>query len=332
MMKKISLFFVLLFFSASLFAQTIQELVFFGDSLTDNGNLYNSSFKFIPKDPPYYKGRFTNGPVWADLVSEYFNEKYGTQAQNYAVGGATVVSRSIFDGALPYYLEYEVNHYLKSKDKMNKEGVVYLFWIGANDYMDEKKQPVDVLVNEVVDEIVVQVREVIEHGGKNFVLIDLPDLSKAPYAKNISQEMRDRLRALTQVNHNKLLDAMHFLQKLYPTVHFIYIDTFNIFNDMYVNMPIYNQKYHKHIVNLTDSCWLGGYRGIQQNVDKPLKETIQSSTSLTIAADVGMSKSLGEVPCKNPDDYLFWDSVHPAGTLHEIFANLVIEAIEKKLA
>src|SRR5689334_13137046 len=113
-MKKISVFFAFLILSTSLFAQTISEVVFFGDSLTDNGNLYNTVKKLIPKDPPYHKGRFSNGSVWADYMSAYYNEKYGAQAQNYAVGGATVVWRSIFDGALPYYLQKEVNNYLKS--------------------------------------------------------------------------------------------------------------------------------------------------------------------------------------------------------------------------
>src|SRR4029079_5572960 len=130
---------------ATLFAQP-SELVFFGDSLTDNGNLYNTSLKFIPKDPPYYSGRFSDGPVWADYMSSYFNKKYGTQTQNYAVGGATVVSRSIFDGALPYHLKYEVNRYIKSKSPTNKDSVLYLLWLGANDYMDVTKQPVDMLV------------------------------------------------------------------------------------------------------------------------------------------------------------------------------------------
>ncbi len=321
-MKKTSLFFVLLIFSAALFAQTISELVFFGDSLTDNGNLYNAVKKFVPKDPPYYKGRFSNGPVWADFMSVYFNEKYGTQTQNYAVGGATVVWRSIFDPAVPYYLKQEVNSYVKSSSATNKDSVLYSLWIGANDYMDETKQPVDLLVKEVIDELVIQIRELIEHGGKNFVIIDLPDLSKSPYAKTISQEQKDRLKLLSQLHHEKLLDAVHFLRKVYPAFHFIYVDGYDMFNDMTTNIQSYNQKYNKHIVNLTDSCWPGGYRGIHQNMD---------STSLSIANDVAIAQSLGVIPCNNPDDYLFWDSVHPSVVIHEIFANMVIETIEREL-
>lgn len=330
-MKKISLFFAFLIFSTSLFAQTIHELVFFGDSLTDNGNLYSTTLKFIPKDPPYYNGRFSNGPVWADYISNYFNKKYSAQAKNYAVGGATVVSRSIFDGALPYYLKYEVNRYIKSKSKTNKDAVLYLLWIGANDYMDITKQPVDMLVKEVIDELVIQIRVLIEHGGKNFVIIDLPDLSKAPYTKTINQEQKDRLKLLSQLHHEKLLEATHELQKMYPAFHFIYINGFGTFNDMYTNIEYYNQKYHKHIVNLSESCWLGGYRGMNPNMDATLQESIQYSTSLSIANNVAMAKYLGEIPCKNPDDYLFWDSVHPTEAVHEVFANMVIEAIENAL-
>ncbi len=324
-MKKMILFFVFLVSSASLFAQPMRELVFFGDSLTDNGNLYNI-VKFIPKSPPYYKGRFTNGPVWADDMSVYYN----AQAQNYGVGGATAVPRSIFHGALPYFLKREVNRYLKAKSTTDKNSVLYLFWIGANDYMDEPKKAVDILVKEVVDEIVLQIQVLIEHGGKNFVIINLPNLSEAPFAKTISQEQRDRLKLLSQLHHEKLLGATQLLQKNYPGFHFIYIDTLAIFNDMRINIQNYNQKYNKHIVNLTEACWLGGYTITHPNDD--VSESIKNSTSLSIAHNVGVAQSLGEKPCNNPDDYLFWDAVHPSVVVHEIFASMMIETIENALA
>ncbi len=40
------------------------DLIFFGDSLSDNGNLYNRTFGYIPKSPPYYEGRFFK---WTDM-------------------------------------------------------------------------------------------------------------------------------------------------------------------------------------------------------------------------------------------------------------------------
>jgi phospholipase/lecithinase/hemolysin len=46
---------------------TFEELYIFGDSLSDPGNLFDFSGGIFPP-PPYFEGRFSNGPVW----SEYF--------------------------------------------------------------------------------------------------------------------------------------------------------------------------------------------------------------------------------------------------------------------
>ena len=60
------------------FGSPFTSLYFFGDSLTDTGNVLNATstlnrntFGLIPKQPtaPYAPGRFTNGAVWAEQVA-----------------------------------------------------------------------------------------------------------------------------------------------------------------------------------------------------------------------------------------------------------------------
>ncbi|MEE4173655.1 MAG: SGNH/GDSL hydrolase family protein [Xanthomonadales bacterium] len=76
----------------------INEIVVFGDSLSDTGNVFSltafdPSFPVpIPVDPPWFQGRFTNGPVWHEVLSERLavpspvpNFQGGL---NYAWGGA----------------------------------------------------------------------------------------------------------------------------------------------------------------------------------------------------------------------------------------------------
>ena len=41
-----------------------------GDSLSDPGNLYAATGGAQPQSPPYYEGRFSNGPVWAETVAK----------------------------------------------------------------------------------------------------------------------------------------------------------------------------------------------------------------------------------------------------------------------
>ena len=55
-------------FAGSASAQTYSRLVVFGDSLSDNGNLYLISGGTQPPSPPYYQGRFSSGQVWTERL------------------------------------------------------------------------------------------------------------------------------------------------------------------------------------------------------------------------------------------------------------------------
>src|SRR4051794_25936876 len=71
------------------------QIVAFGDSLTDTGNLYavtqtSPSGPFPPS--PYYEGRFSNGPVWVEWLALQLGvpapRPFVTGGTNYAFGGA----------------------------------------------------------------------------------------------------------------------------------------------------------------------------------------------------------------------------------------------------
>ncbi len=58
----------------------------FGDSLSDNGNIFALSGGTVPP-PPYDAGRYSNGPVWNDPLLDAFRGA-GQAAENLAYGGA----------------------------------------------------------------------------------------------------------------------------------------------------------------------------------------------------------------------------------------------------
>lgn len=88
-------------------------IVFFGDSLSDNGNLYWYDWGFLPKSPPYYEGRFTNGYVWSEQVGKYYYDKNYTKSVNYAFGGETALYHGPVSGYLPYNLSWSLKSYLE---------------------------------------------------------------------------------------------------------------------------------------------------------------------------------------------------------------------------
>src|SRR5688500_7691405 len=75
------------------------RLLFFGDSFLDTGNFFGLIDTFTPNDAgfppaPYYAGRFSSGPVWAEPFAALLGRPGDAVAssaggQNYAYGGAT---------------------------------------------------------------------------------------------------------------------------------------------------------------------------------------------------------------------------------------------------
>ncbi len=97
------------------------QIVFFGDSLSDNGNLFRIADGMLPKSPPYFQGRFSNGFVWSEIVAKQYLNKYNVKSKNYAIGGETVLpqdfppftlTQSISDYLLENFLEDKSQPYL----------------------------------------------------------------------------------------------------------------------------------------------------------------------------------------------------------------------------
>lgn len=64
-------------------------VTFFGDSITDTGNIPRLSGNLDETPPPFYfQGRFSNGPIWADVLPGLLGVS-GTSVRNFAIGGAT---------------------------------------------------------------------------------------------------------------------------------------------------------------------------------------------------------------------------------------------------
>lgn len=338
-MRKIFFLLFLLVFVAPLSAQTYKEIVFFGDSLTDDGNLYRATFKIMPKSPPYYLGRFSNGPVWAEKVGDYYQAKYNALYSNYAVGGATTTARRPREGALPYYLKKEVDKYLSASVYSQRASTLYFMWIGGNDYMSDKKQSPKALVAEVVNEITLQIKTLITNGGRNFILIDIPDFSIAPFASKVDQAEKERLHTVSELHHIKMAEVVAQLKKEYPNFKFSLVEAYSIMNDILVNVEYYNKKYGTHIQNTQYSCWLGGYSLVNENRDvikrdlqsEDMVDEVLNTPDLLASYKVMQAHSFGGTPCANPDDYMFWDTVHPTTAAHLLLSNLMIEKIESEM-
>jgi len=184
----------------------IRRLVVFSDSLSDSGKL-KARLKVLP-GPPYWAGRFSNGPNWIDYL-----EAWSTiPVQNHSFGGASVtgadnISRQnlyalIHDGG-QYFVSGSIDHQIDDYGEKFLVGATlqrpgetaFLVWTGSNDYIS--KEPfsgaIDTLLNHpldqggyqaVVDAVIEATHRQLERiyalGGRYILIANLPDLGDTP--------------------------------------------------------------------------------------------------------------------------------------------------------
>lgn len=327
-----------------------QQIIFFGDSLTDNGNIYKILLKTLPKSPPYYDGRFSNGMTWAEHVGQYYQKKAGIDYKIYAYGGATAVFHWPTDKFIDLTtLELEVDLYLIQSFFEDKSDNLYAIWIGGNDYIYGQNEDPETLTNNVVAKISWAITTLQHYGAKQFLILNLPDLAMTPTGR--IQGSVQKLNHLTVLHNQKLASTLAALKKNETALQFTVVDIFDLFYRLIGNPASINDKYHVNITNTQQSCWEGGYflkqHLSEENVRMDLRQTllnhegatqdkekiarmshfIMQTPALTQAYLLGKSYALGNVPCANPSNYVFWDYIHPTQTVHWVLSQIVLEQL-----
>jgi phospholipase/lecithinase/hemolysin len=294
-----------LFFSTLACSATANKFVVFGDSLSDNGNLYNYTKKERPASPPYYEGRFSNGPVWVEwLAAHYFPKKPENYLWNYAFGGAGIKENE--NDGIVYTLKQEIDTYLFSNHgKADKKGV-YIIWIGANNYLNLPKQPNET-VAAVMNGIDKGVRQLITAGAQNIVLVNLPDLSKLPYARQLKPEQLMALADLSKQHNIQLKKKMTAFQKKYVKIRWVYLDA----NGLLAEVLKWPSNYGFTNVN--------GFCLKEAKTDESERE----NRVLNMVSLMGQSTQQQD-GCVG---YLFFDKIHPTKEAHHMIAMRTVELL-----
>lgn len=250
-------------------AQNFAQIYVFGDSLSDGGNVFKATQKKSPPSPPYFRGRYSNGPVWV----EYFAQKLGLSSNpntNFAYGGATTSSSK----QMPLGLLAQIEHFTASNTSADPNAL-YIIWAGTNDYLGGATNPTVPIKN-----LTMAVKSLSAVGAKNILVINLPDLGKLPETRN--SRRADLLNNLTEQHNSSLTISLNSLrQQLNSQINITYYDVNSLFNQI-LNNP---KKFG--FTDVTTPCL--------------------SQVSL----------------CGQPNEYLFWDSIHPTTAAHKLLAELV---------
>ncbi|KAI8800240.1 GDSL lipase/esterase [Cladochytrium replicatum] len=183
------------------------RVVFFGDSLTDNGNgIFKLSGGIFPPFP-YYKGRFSDGPTWA----EYFANSSASikDVYNYAHGSATtdnnvspskrfvdelklysggVITNGVNNPGVAQQLDIFFADPVASK--FNPRQTIFHVFAGFNDYSNIVSQGVVVTPTQVATAVMASVQRLAKAGARFIVVWKLTNTAD-PYK-----------------SHNAILDSL----------------------------------------------------------------------------------------------------------------------------
>ncbi len=182
----------------------VNELIIFGDSLSDVGNVYKVTNGIYPPNPPYFQGRYSNGLVWV----EYIASKFGLspkQITNFAYGGATTVKVGSY--GIPGLLG-QINNFQSVQSRANNNAL-YIVWAGANDYLygtANTTMPVDPPGN-----LAMSIQSLSLMGAKKILVANLPDLGNLPHTRNSSNS--NILTASTNSHNLSLSKSLDVLRK-----------------------------------------------------------------------------------------------------------------------
>jgi len=290
-------------------------MIVFGDSLSDPGNVFvvtgeHSVRPFnadnIP-DAPYARGghHFSNGKTWIEQLSADLKLKGGTGPElrtsaftNYAFGAARARMTGVMD------LSSQVGLLLSNTKGNIPADALYSVYVGGNDVRDATATFFDVFFNtgnpvaaqlaaeavvgEAVQSIADNIMLLTSLGATNFLVPNVPNIGVTPAIQSLGPQAVEVATGLSS-GFNAALETALFNLENGLDIQITRLDVFKLINDAVADPDIAD------LVNVTEPC-------------------------ITPLVRKGAF-------CNKPDDYLFWDGIHPTRAGHAYLAGAGLEAL-----
>jgi phospholipase/lecithinase/hemolysin len=280
--------------------RTYDRIVVFGDSLSDPGNAFAvlrkvsvRPFDLIP-DAPYAVGglHFSNGETWVEQLAGSLRLRKSAgpalwargHFSNYAVGTA----RARADGS--YHLMEQVSLFLEDFPGGVSPDALYVVSIGANDVRDALEAFAEdpsgstsfAILGGALAAIQQSLITLAGDGARTFLVGNAPDISLVPAVRQLGEGAQGAARFLAEQFNAGLGSVLAGVGSAYPEIRIVLLNQFDFLGELVGNPSGFG---------LTE-------------VEKPC------ITPNTLVRPF----------CATPDDYLFWDGIHPTREGHALLA------------
>ncbi len=234
--------FVLILSITSVCSAQFDRLYIFGDSLSDTGVVYSLTLGFFPESPPYFDGRFSDGPVWVEYLTENLGLEF-SENYSYATGGAY----SNFDATSEFLvgrgLQGQVDLHFATDGSLPNDlsNGLFIIFIGGNDLLDNESTPEEIQIN-----IDMAIENLYNAGARTFLLLKLPDLTRLP-----GESLGDTTLRNNVIDLNMRLEALQQnLPQEIPVRIYLY-DSFSLYEEIVADPMSFGFN------NITDPCLVG---------------------------------------------------------------------------
>jgi len=269
----------------------------FGDSLSDVGNVFAASGGTEPA-PPYFAGRFSNGPIWLDDLAA----RLGTGPMipsllggtDYAFGSATTgYPQTLSTPSLVPTFVQQVALFNAATHGVAPSTALYAVWIGGSDLLNVLQSGAAAaqalaLMQGAAATAATETAALIGAGARNLLVGLLPDAGKVPTVIALGPAAAAAASTLAAA-YNTALEA-DLLGLIAAGANLSYLDAFSLVDAAVADPGAFG------LSNVTDPCYIGPLTG-------------------------------GGTVCATPDQYLFWDGEHPSSASHAILAAAAADAL-----
>jgi phospholipase/lecithinase/hemolysin len=274
---------------ASSQAYAYSAMYVFGDSLSDTGNV-NIITGGVPF-PPYATGRFSNGPVWVETLAANLgltaNAALGG-GTNWAFGGAP--TGPPYTQSVPYVTQQVSGGFAPLPGYLQTTGGVAdpnALYVVWGGGNDVRQGSITGSVANISSAITALATA----GATTFVVPNLPNIGLTPEAIAAGPAAVAGATFLSTTFNAQLAAAIPTLESSLG-INIIEVDVFAFLNNVIGNPSLFG------ITNTNGRCYTG-------------------------STGVGG----GGTVCANPDEYVFWDGIHPTAAAHAFLGDFATAAV-----